>query len=599
MAQSPYASKEWKELRAQVLRDEPVCHWCGKAPSTEADHIIELHRGGDNNRDNLVGSCKPCNAARGARYGNRTRASKALKAREATGTPQVVVRRSTGTTRASMSFLEPTPLDPEPPITVSPPKSEDRNGSVTISPHLELVGRAEPRLVMPVLGATASRGMEVGNLAASMLGKELMPWQRRVMDDLLSVDDAGNFLWREALVSTARQNGKSVVLTALAAWWLTVEAQRRREPQFVLLLTNTLKRTDAMFRELAIRLEAGAGAVPRWGNGSQSITMPDGSVLKVAAAKDNLHGFSVDLCLVDEVWDVAPSVVFSAIRPSMVARRNPMLAMWSTAGDQSSTLMLRYRDQAIKAIDDGRPARLYFAEWSPPPNVNLDDRQWWPWANPALGTTIDWAALEEQRDSPDRAGFLRSTLNVWITSTDSWLAVGTWERGTTTDPMPSGGILAVDSSVDESRYVGLRAVSTPAGVQVAVEFVVDSMAAMWAEVGRVMEDPQVQLRITPGLDLQTPLPLQRRTQTRGYQELVTATPVVRAMIGEGRLHHDGSGILAEHVGRAALVKTQNGIVVSTKKSPGPIELCRCMIWATADAARPKTTGKPALGIARN
>ena len=40
-----YGTKRWKELRTQVLQDEPVCHWCRKKPSTQADHCIEIDQG--------------------------------------------------------------------------------------------------------------------------------------------------------------------------------------------------------------------------------------------------------------------------------------------------------------------------------------------------------------------------------------------------------------------------------------------------------------------------------------------------------------------------------------------------------------------------
>jgi len=70
--------------------------------------------------------------------------------------------------------------------------------------------------------------------------------------------------------------------------------------------------------------------------------------------------------------------------------------------------------------------------------------------------------------------------------------------------------------------------------------------------------------------------------------------MVRSMIVEGKLWHDGSVALAEHVQRAVLVKTQATQVVSSQKSPGPIELCRCMIWAAALASRPAVRTKAAF-----
>ena len=81
MTKNPeYNSKEYKEARAALLRDHPICHWCRKAPATEADHLIETDRGGTW-RDGMVPACKPCNARRGATYENRERARR-LKSRD-------------------------------------------------------------------------------------------------------------------------------------------------------------------------------------------------------------------------------------------------------------------------------------------------------------------------------------------------------------------------------------------------------------------------------------------------------------------------------------------------------------------------------------
>jgi len=52
------------------------------------------------------------------------------------------------------------------------------------------------------------------------------------------------------------------------------------------------------------------------------------------------------------------------------------------------------------------------------------------------------------------------------------------------------------------------------------------------------------------------------------------------------------------VSRAVLVKTPTGAVISSQKSPGPIELCRVMVWAASAASRPKSNQKPMMVVAR-
>ena len=46
---------EFMRNRRIVLEHEPICHWCHKAPSTEADHLIEVDRGGTDDIENLCG----------------------------------------------------------------------------------------------------------------------------------------------------------------------------------------------------------------------------------------------------------------------------------------------------------------------------------------------------------------------------------------------------------------------------------------------------------------------------------------------------------------------------------------------------------------
>ena len=572
-----YNSKEYKEARAELLRDSPICYWCRRAPATEADHLVETDRGGTW-RDGLVPSCKPCNARRGATYENRERAGRIQRRNESTG-----VFGSTNTTT-------PTPR------TENLSEGRDSAESGSDRSDLPLVGRAEPRLVTSSL-SPESFGPQVAEWAEKHLGKTLMSWQRLVIDGQLEHRD-GVLCHTESLVTCGRQQGKSVGLLALAGWWLEEMPRIRNDAQSVMLVANKLDRSSAMFRQLAPILEK-AGGKAFWSYGREQLIMPDGSTLRVVAATGSQHGASNDLVLVDELWQIAPTVIFDALRPTMLARPSPLLSMWSTAGDQSSTAMIKIREQAIHAIDTGKPSRLYFAEWSPPPGSGWG-REWWPWANPALGQTVRIEALEAAAESPDRAAFLRAHLNCWVASSQAWLPIGIWESQETADPMPPGGTLTVDSSIDDSRYVGVRAALRPDGrVQVAVEFTVESEDAMWIEVDRVLGDPDVQFGVTPTLDIHTPDKYRRRSQTVGYGELLKYTSLVRNMITEGKLVHSGQIQLTEHVSRAVLGKTSGTVVLSSQKSPGPIELCRTLVWSAALASRKAPNRRPAIGVARS
>ena len=74
-AQTEYDSKRYKAARQELLRDQPMCHWCRRAQATELDHLVNTDEGGTID-EGYVPACKPCNSRRGAEYINKKTAKK-------------------------------------------------------------------------------------------------------------------------------------------------------------------------------------------------------------------------------------------------------------------------------------------------------------------------------------------------------------------------------------------------------------------------------------------------------------------------------------------------------------------------------------------
>jgi len=329
-----------------------------------------------------------------------------------------------------------------------------------------------------------------------------------------------------------------------------------------------------------------------------NLEMPDGSTWLVRAATPQAgHGYSADLICVDEVWSVSEAAIDEGLLPSQRARRNPLFSMWSTAGTPESKAMLRWREQGIRAIDAGTHGPLYFAEYSPPSNIDPMTPSAWEYANPALGYTLDMRVIEAEAKAPNRNAFLRGSVNTWTSSHSGWLENGLWEACLYTGEVPAGGVLAIEQSIDEARYVGVRAVRVDNKTVITTAFDVDSMAEMWACVDREVERaPQLRIAITPVLETHCPPKHERRRTIVGYRELLKWTLAVRSLIIENRLGQTGEKLLAEHCERAVMIKHQGSVALSSTRSPGPIELARCMVWAAALESRPSSAGKPLLVI---
>jgi hypothetical protein len=140
----------------------------------------------------------------------------------------------------------------------------------------------------------------------------------------------------------------------------------------------------------------------------------------------------------------------------------------------------------------------------------------------------------------------------------------------------------------------------PTGASSAMSnFMAETTTELWQKIGEAAKDPTVKFAISPTIDVHCPPAFERRRVVVGYGEILKYTPVVKQMISENRVLHTGEAMLAEHVTRAVLVKTQGSIAVSSQKSSGPIELCRCLIWASAMVARPTSNSKPLVFVMPN
>ena len=588
---SEYDSTTYKRNRELILRDGPICHWCRKRPATTADHLLEIAAGGDSTLDNMIPSCKPCNSSRGATYKNKRDAQRIQTRNE------ILNRSETNDERTNVRFLGGQDTTP------SPSQLFIKNGQNW--PELATTGRDLPRLETISPEAVGSWGALVGDMASQYLGVELMEWQRHYLDRALGFapadDGEMDLVHRSSCLSVARQNGKTTIAQSLILFWLVEMPKIRGHKQTVVSTAHRLDLACLLFDELAPILEKEFGAHIIWSYGRYQATMKDGSRWFVKAPRPSIgHGMSIDLAIADEIFDISEAVLSMGLEPAQRARRSPHMALFSTAGTESSTAFIRYRENGLRLIDEGKPSPFLFMEWSPPPDLDPMSDAAFGWGNPSLGVTLRPETIRAERDGPDRAAYLRSSMNLWITVSKGWIEVGRWPALRHEGQMPAGGVIAIEASMDESRFFGVRASPLPDGrVVCTVAFMAETYSELWEKIHNEAKDLSVRFAISPTIDVHCPPNFERRRVVVGYGEILKYTPVVKQMIHEGRVLHMGETMLAEHVQRAVAVRTQGSVAVSSQRSPGPIELCRCLIWAAAMAARPTQNSKPLVFVMPN
>ena len=254
-----------------------------------------------------------------------------------------------------------------------------------------LLGSQTPRLFTPPLREltpASSLGFEAVRFADDVLGITLMPWQRWLLEHMLELNPDGTFRFRTVLIQVARQNGKSTLAQVLSLWRMFVD----RSP----LVIGTAQNLDVAeevwtgaveMAEGTPELLAEIAAVERT-NGKKALRLTGGERYKVAAAsRRGGRGLSGDLVLLDEIREHRTWDAWAAVTKTTMARPRPQIVALSNAGDSSSVVLNHLRTLGLATLDGGDPS-IGFFEWSAPEGCDLDDRDGWMAANPALGHTI-------------------------------------------------------------------------------------------------------------------------------------------------------------------------------------------------------------------
>lgn len=289
-----------------------------------------------------------------------------------------------------------------------------------------LVGHTKPRIMsIPLKGKTL--GTEFAEFAEKC-GMPLLPWQKFVADDFLTVDEEGKFIRRTACLLISRQQGKTFFAAMRILFGLFVLGEKN-----VLALSSNRAMALTTFRQVCTIIEnneflreqvkLNMGKVGRFGSGQERIELKNGALYEVVAAtRDGARGKSTNLLFVDELREIGEEA-WAAAKPTTRAKMNSQTILVSNAGDAYSKVLNDLRDRAMSYPSES----LGWYEYSAPSHMKIEDRLGWQMANPALGYTVDEAALAEALSTDSVETFRTETLCQWISSLSSPWPLGAFE----------------------------------------------------------------------------------------------------------------------------------------------------------------------------
>jgi phage terminase large subunit-like protein len=460
-----------------------------------------------------------------------------------------------------------------------------------------LIGSTEPRIHTPLLNAP-TRAQEVADLATK-IGLPLVPWQRWVLDDLLSIDDAQNWRKKTALILVARQNGKTHLARMLILSHLFLWGSKN-----VLGMSSNRNMALDTFRQVAYTIEDNQFLKDqvrqiRLANGQESITLLNGARYEIAAAtRDAPRGKTADFLYIDELREWTQES-FTAALPVTRARPNAMTLMTSNAGDGFSTVLNDLRERCLSYP----PENLGFYEYSAPQHSKITDRKAWAMANPALGHLITEQTLEESVSTNSIEATKTEMLCMWVDSTVSPWVYGSIEQCSDSSleiPVGPQTIMAFD--IAPTRRSGALVMGQVRDGKIAV-----GLAQLWHsdiaidEIKMASDINEWARKYHPSTicyDKYATQTIATRLEQSGWrlqdvsgQAFYQACSDLADGLANSRVVHSGQAELVQHLNNCAAKTNDAGWRIIRRKSAGDVTAAISLAMVVSQLTKPQQTAQ--------
>lgn len=461
-------------------------------------------------------------------------------------------------------------IEPWPPTRFTPPLSED----------------------FPSLFGRYKEAFRIAWDAA--MGYRLEEWQESLLEAITEVfpdghDRAGELRYRQTLTTVGRQQGKTEIAAALGLLFMIVF-----RGALVIGIASSADQARLVYRRAMQVIRGNRALAKRFDALTDTRGLRDkfGGIWELKAAKSAaLQGLDITLGEVDEVHLVSRELWYDLVAGTG-GRPNAMVAGITTAGDESSKLLLELIDLGEKAIKDPSLRFGFFAWEAPEAAVPSDEGKLLEYlkaANPALasGRLDAENVLADVRATPD-ADVIRYRLNRFVTSINSFIPAALWASVARAEgeEMPRGPLaFGVDAVRDMSHASIVAAVRAEDGT-IWTELIASITSPRLEQLANVC---QALMRHSPaafvveGYALRSlGKELQKRgmpVQILGTGEILNASPLLYRKIVTRELRHDNAPLLALQVPRT--VRKNIGESYRISRPDSSVEIDAVMALAMA------------------
>jgi phage terminase large subunit-like protein len=438
---------------------------------------------------------------------------------------------------------------------------------------------------------------------------KLRPWQERLLEETLEVDEQGLFKKRTAVWSMGRKNGKSALVTGLGLWFL-INGDEGGEVYSCAAEKEQARITFGDARKIIEREPELAGMCNIY---RDVIEVPGtGSIWRVLSAEAySKEGLNASAVIFDEAAALKDRAMWDVMQLSMASRRQPMMIATTTCGvksdstgqDSTAYQLYQYGQKVARGeVDD---PSFYMAWWEAPADADHRLEETWIAANPGYGDLNSKADFESMVKRTPEAEFRTKRCNQWVSSQNTWLPAGVWDSLQEDVPIPDDVevVLGVDGSFSGDT-TAIVAVSVPKTHEdkphvwlvqawekqpddlddwrvdtLEVEQTLIDFAQKHRNLREIAFDPFRWQRTMAVLqDLGLPVVEYNSTSAR---RMIPACQKVFDSVTEATLTHSGDPLLARHLDNCVLKIDNMGarIVKESRNSPRKIDAAVAFVIA--------------------
>lgn len=412
-----------------------------------------------------------------------------------------------------------------------------------------------------------------------------------------------------------RGNGKSTFSAGFACWG-GFDDDATGSPNVPIVATTVGQAKRSIYDTVLSMVKAEPEMANRssvftaWGSEHITVAYNEGSIYPVANNVDVLQGLDPSLAIMDEVG-FQPIDSWSSLVLAAGKRDRSLTVGLGTPGLDRDNALFHLRSQVMEGAE--MPG-FVFREYAADEGCDVDDREQWRKANPAIGAGfLRESALVTARGMVPEAHFRIFRLGQWVDGTDSWLGADgrkTWERLRRKVKPEKGAPTWV--GID----VGIKRDSTAVCI---VQFLPDGHLAAWVrlwvptkdepvdvtdvmhhlrqlrdqyKVGGISFDPKF-FDVPAKMLHDEGLPMVEVPQSPERM-----TPIIMDLydrIQRGEIHHDGDPAFAQQVLNAVPRYSERGFTLQKSKSRGRIDACIALSLAI-DRAVNRAKPRPALFV---